>query len=163
SDALPRSPTIVVYTIVRLNDALPTGPCTDGAASRLGRQSTSGEQFAGERGAARAGSTDRAHWARALHDRSIRGREAGAGAQRAVMASVSCRSSTRLGASREGKGVEVALVVVLHVDLQARQHAHDRIVEADGDHQVDGALVVEAFPQLCEGRIRDGEIARHLG
>src|SRR5581483_5274107 len=65
------------------------------------------------------------------------------------------RSNARTSILRQRELVEIFFVVVLHINLQRRENAHHRIVEADGQYQVREPLVIEALLQLAEGMLRD--------
>src|SRR5882724_353887 len=64
------------------------------------------------------------------------------------------RSFKRMSAySRDRILVQHFLVLRLVVDLHGGEHAHDRAVEGDGEHEVGHVLVGEILLDLGEGRL----------
>src|SRR2546423_387746 len=63
---------------------------------------------------------------------------------------------------RQRELVEILLIAVLDVDLHGREDANDAVVEADGEHEIGQALMIEVAAKLGEGLVRDREIRRHL-
>src|SRR6266852_5222465 len=74
----------------------------------------------------------------------------------------SSTSSLPLPALRQRKFVEIFEIRLLDVDLQCRKHAHHRIVEADGEHEIGERLTVQALAQLPKRRVGSSEIGGHL-
>src|SRR5690349_2948014 len=69
------------------------------------------------------------------------------------------RSLSRMSLhSRDRVLLQHLFVVGLVVDLHGGEHAHDRAVEGDGQHQVGHVLVAEVLLDLGEGRVRHGEV-----
>src|SRR4051794_23616288 len=56
---------------------------------------------------------------------------------------------------RQREFVEILLIAVLDVDLHGREDANDPVVEADGEHEIGQALMIEVAAQLGEGLVGD--------
>src|SRR5581483_1477500 len=67
-----------------------------------------------------------------------------------------------LAHSRDRILLEDFLVIRFVVDLHGGEHAHHRVVEGDGQHQIDHLLVVEMLLDLGKGRHRHFQIFGHL-